>query len=281
MPRGRRARSRVWIYVVDGRNWQDLADLDARGFDTWAANRNTAAGDLILMYRTKPYSDIAYVFRALSNSRRSRPRRGWPWKNEIDIGDGYRLQRAITLRELKRSSQFRGWSFIQRHGQQGVMRRSRDIVAQGYWPQLRRLLISRGGSFREHLLPQPRPVFLCHASEDKRRVRSLFQRLRHAGLNPWLDEANLEPADEFDVHIEGAIRSSKAVVFCLSRSFVLNTRYVEKEIKLSLKNSRNGRRKLVPVLLESCAVPVLLNRFHHVDLRRRGAVDRLIDVLRR
>lgn len=58
-------RRRVWLYMVDGRNTADLASLDAHGFDTWRGHRSTRAGDLIVMYRTAPFSDIGYVFKAL------------------------------------------------------------------------------------------------------------------------------------------------------------------------------------------------------------------------
>ena len=38
----------------------------------WGANPNTCKGDLILMYRTAPYSDIAYIFSARSALRPTR-----------------------------------------------------------------------------------------------------------------------------------------------------------------------------------------------------------------
>src|SRR5215471_4799571 len=34
----RQARRHVWLYMVDGRSTDDLARLDAQGFDIWRAN---------------------------------------------------------------------------------------------------------------------------------------------------------------------------------------------------------------------------------------------------
>src|SRR4051794_9164046 len=87
-------KRKVWLYMVDGRNNEDLAILDAEGFDTWRGNPETKAGDLVLMYRTAPYSDIAYIFVALSDARKMTPSRYWSWNNAVDLGDGFRLRRV-------------------------------------------------------------------------------------------------------------------------------------------------------------------------------------------
>ena len=60
---------KIWIFVVDSRNHSDLSDLDHFDDILWGANPNTKKGDIVLMYRTRPYSDIAYVFAAISNPR--------------------------------------------------------------------------------------------------------------------------------------------------------------------------------------------------------------------
>jgi hypothetical protein len=52
----------VWIFMVDSRNSEDLRDLDHLDAILWGANPHTKRGDLVLMYRTAPYSDIPYVF---------------------------------------------------------------------------------------------------------------------------------------------------------------------------------------------------------------------------
>ncbi|GAB1451908.1 hypothetical protein MASR2M47_19640 [Draconibacterium sp.] len=34
-------------------------------------------------------------------------------------------------------------------------------------------------------------IFLCHASEDKEKVRELYWRLFNEGFDPWLDEGKI------------------------------------------------------------------------------------------
>jgi hypothetical protein len=41
-------------------------------------------------------------------------------------------------------------------------------------------------------------IFLCHSSGDKIAVRKLYHRLRADGFNPWLDEEDLIPGQDWD-----------------------------------------------------------------------------------
>jgi hypothetical protein len=43
---------------------------------------------------------------------------------------------------------------------------------------------------------EPR-IFLCHASDDKERVRELYRQLKEAGFRPWLDEEDLLPGQKW------------------------------------------------------------------------------------
>jgi chromosomal replication initiator protein len=72
-------------------------------------------------------------------------------------------------------------------------------------------------------IPEPiRPlrVFLCHSAEDKAAVRVLYHRLKSSGIEPWFDEFDLLPGQEWDREIGNAVRSSDAVLICLSSASV-------------------------------------------------------------
>jgi hypothetical protein len=45
-------------------------------------------------------------------------------------------------------------------------------------------------------------IFLCHANEDKPRVRELCQQLKAVGYHPWLDEEDLLPGQDWWTEIE-------------------------------------------------------------------------------
>ena len=48
-------------------------------------------------------------------------------------------------------------------------------------------------------------IFLCHASEDKPQVRDVYQRLKALGFEPWLDEVDILPGQDWDYEIETAL----------------------------------------------------------------------------
>ena len=77
-------------------------------------------------------------------------------------------------------------------------------------------------------------IFLCHSSADKPAVRELYQRLRADGFEPWLDEEDLLPGQDWQREIPKAVRNSDVVIVCLSRDSITKRGYVNKEIKVAL-----------------------------------------------
>jgi hypothetical protein len=59
-------------------------------------------------------------------------------------------------------------------------------------------------------------VLLCHSSRDKPAVRSLNKRLLEDGFQPWLEEEELLPGQEWEMEIPKAVRESDVVIVCLS-----------------------------------------------------------------
>ena len=55
-------------------------------------------------------------------------------------------------------------------------------------------------------------VFLSHCSEDKPRIRWLYQYLMKAGYDVWFDEKNLLPGQDWNLEIRKAIREADAVI---------------------------------------------------------------------
>ena len=134
-------------------------------------------------------------------------------------------------------------------------------------------------------IQQPRrlKVFLCHASGDKPTVRDLYHRLRAAGFDPWLDEEKLLPGQDWQLEIPQAVRSSDAVVICLSRRAVTKAGYVQKEIRYALDvadEQPEGAIFLIPLRLEECEVPQRLRRWQWVDFFQEQGYERLLRALR-
>lgn len=121
-------------------------------------------------------------------------------------------------------------------------------------------------------------VFLCHASEDKDSARYLYNRLLNDGFDPWLDETNLLPGQEWQVEIPRAVRRSDIVVVCLSKRSIDKTGYVQREIRIALDAADErpeGSVYIIPIRIEPCKVPERLSRWQWVDIFAENGYDRL------
>jgi hypothetical protein len=124
---------------------------------------------------------------------------------------------------------------------------------------------------REHHVqaPDSRRIFLCHSSEDKNVVRQLYHHLLADGLNPWLDEQDILPGQDWEREIAKAVRSSAVVLVCLSQIAANKTGYIQKEIRYALDvaaEQPEGTIFMIPVRLEECDVPDRLRQWQWVNL---------------
>ena len=125
-------------------------------------------------------------------------------------------------------------------------------------------------------------AFLCHASGDKAAVRELYGRLRHQGVDPWLDSENLLPGQEWEREISAAVRSSDVIVVCLSQKSIAKTGFVQKELKHALDvaaEQPEGSIFIVPACFEACDVPESLRRWQWVNLFEKNGFERLVRAL--
>jgi len=101
-------------------------------------------------------------------------------------------------------------------------------------------------------------IFLAHASEDKKRVRKLYKRLKENGLEPWLDEENLMPGVKWDDKIKEAIKNSRFFMACLSKNSVSKNGYIQKELRLALNELEQKASDVIyfiPALIDDVDLP--------------------------
>ena len=128
-------------------------------------------------------------------------------------------------------------------------------------------------------------VFLCHATQDKPAVRELYKRLAaEPWIDPWLDEENLLPGQDFALEIYKALRDSDAIIICLSKVSVAKEGYLNKEIRHALDaadEKPEGAIFVIPVRLDDC-IPSFerLKKYQWVDYFLPTAHQRLIKSLR-
>jgi hypothetical protein len=123
------------------------------------------------------------------------------------------------------------------------------------------------------MIPNAR-VFLSHSSQDKAFTRRLSDDLKRNGAKVWLDEAALEPGSRWKQQLDRAIVDNDFVIAVLTPVSIEST-WVRYEIHRALAHGeREGRVKLIPLLLERCNVPPELTRLQLVDFSRRGSYAR-------
>ena len=148
------------------------------------------------------------------------------------------------------------------------------------WRRKNAVLMVRGKG-QDNSAPSTRPlrVFLCHSSNDKAAVRTLYERLYDDGIAPWLDEEKILPGEDWDRAIKLAVQASDVVIVCLSKGSVTKAGYVQKEIKFALDEADKlpeGSIFVIPVKLEECSVPDRLTRLQWVELFEERGYEKLL-----
>jgi len=136
---------------------------------------------------------------------------------------------------------------------------------------------------------RPLRVFLCHSSNDKPAVRELYQKLRaESWIEPWLDEEELYPGQDWNLEIEKAVEAADAIIVCLSKGSITKEGYVQRELRIVLDYADykpEGTLYLMPVRLEECDPPHHLRPWQYADYfedqRERGLQRLLVSLKRR
>ena len=102
-------------------------------------------------------------------------------------------------------------------------------------------------------------IFLCHATEDKAQVREVYHRLQASdGFEPWLDEEDLLPGQEWEREVQRALQTSDFILIFLSRTSVAKRGYVQREMKLALdawQELPEGTIHTIPVRIDERTIP--------------------------
>jgi DNA segregation ATPase FtsK/SpoIIIE-like protein len=135
---------------------------------------------------------------------------------------------------------------------------------------------------------RPLRVFLCHSSNDKPAVRELYQKLRaEAWIEPWLDEEELYPGQDWNMEIEKAVEDADAIIVCLSKGSITKEGYVQRELRIVLDFADykpEGTIYLLPVRLEECDPPRRLRPWQYADYfegQRERGIQRLLVSLKK
>jgi hypothetical protein len=126
-------------------------------------------------------------------------------------------------------------------------------------------------------------IFISHSSKDKSFARQLATDLEKSGHAPWLDEWEICVGECISSKISAAIEAADFVIIVLSLSAV-ESGWVEKEWRSKYWTEiQDGTVQVVPVLIESCKIPLLLRSKRYADFREdyAGALEDLTSSIER
>ena len=126
-------------------------------------------------------------------------------------------------------------------------------------------------------------IFLCHATEDKEKVFEIYDKLKAAGLKPWLDKIDLLPGQYWDREIRKALKSARFIMIFFSAHSIAKRGYVQREFKLALKvleEIPEDQIFIIPVRLDNCRVPERFQHIHYCDLFEKDGFERVLLTLR-
>jgi hypothetical protein len=146
---------------------------------------------------------------------------------------------------------------------------SLELSSLGEAARPRRVQASRAPSL--HIRSRARDgdfsVFVSHSSADSAVASRIAMGLEALGYRSWYDEWELRGGDSIVDRIQKALSACDVLLVLLSPRSVASE-WVKRELNAGLMRELGGHRVVViPVLIEDCAIPVLLEERSYVDLR--------------
>lgn len=124
-------------------------------------------------------------------------------------------------------------------------------------------------------------IFISHSSKDKKFVRQLAEDLRDSGHSPWLDEWEINVGECIAKKIEEGIADADYIVIVLSKNST-ESHWFDREWRSAYWDEVNNNKTIVlPVLLEDCNIPKLLQTKKYADFTKKysTAFDSLLKAI--
>lgn len=127
----------------------------------------------------------------------------------------------------------------------------------------------------------PPKLFITHSWRDLAFAQRLFDDLRQCGFEGFLDAYSVRPGDDIAGRVSRGLEECDIYVTLLSPA-ALESPWCELElntaINLSMERGRNGRPRIIPLVIAPCKVPTLLKGRLYISFvgRYAEALDELL-----
>jgi hypothetical protein len=126
-----------------------------------------------------------------------------------------------------------------------------------------------------------RTVFLSYSWADRERVMPIYERLKQAGLDVWIDRDQLRGGADWEETIRHEMLKCRRIVIFLSNA-LNDGGFFLAELGLSRAVAKDRVKRgtfLIPVRLEACSIPMILSQWNAIDLFEPDGERRLFEAL--
>jgi hypothetical protein len=115
--------------------------------------------------------------------------------------------------------------------------------------------------------------FLSYARADQEIALRFADDLIAAGVSVWVDQYDIRPSQHWDRAVETAVRGCEGMIVMLSPNSAASPNVAD-EVSVAIESGK----QVVPVLIESCTVPLRMTRMQFIDATGdyQGALKRCL-----
>jgi RNA-directed DNA polymerase len=124
-------------------------------------------------------------------------------------------------------------------------------------------------------------IFISYASEDRKKVDVIYQRLENKGYAPWMDKHSLIAGKNWKRSIEKAIKDCDFFLLCLSKNTDKDG-FIQHEIRDALdmwKQKRPDSSYILPIRLEACEAPYEIEDIQWIDYFEKDWWNKLMQAI--
>ncbi len=104
-------------------------------------------------------------------------------------------------------------------------------------------------------------IFLSYSSNDRPFAMGFAKELQDLGVNVWIDQLGIKLGENWDNAIEEALDKSNTFLLLISPTSI-TSQNVQDEVSIAI----NSEKKLVPILIKKCDLPMRWQRRQYADL---------------
>jgi hypothetical protein len=112
-------------------------------------------------------------------------------------------------------------------------------------------------------------VFISYASEDAEIAQRLYDDLKNAGVELWLNRESITPGRDWKLEIDKALKESTIFLALISSKSTTKEGFTQRELKRALDvldEKPEGDVFIIPIRVDDCPIFVRLQNYQWVDL---------------